>query len=53
MQIEVSKDEILAMSDEEIHRLLWDCFGLAVDPSWSRQRLLSELVRRATEVIEQ
>ena len=39
------------MTDQEIHDLLWNYFGLTVDPNLTRQRLLSELVKRATEVV--
>jgi hypothetical protein len=40
------------MTDEEIHQLMWDYFGLTADPTWPRQRLLDELVKRATEIVD-
>ena len=43
---------ILAMSEAELVEFAWDKLGIALDPTWPRNRLLYKLLGFATQVIE-
>jgi hypothetical protein len=50
--LEVAKEVILAMSEAELVEFAWDKLGIALDPTWPKNRLLYRLLGFATQVIE-
>jgi hypothetical protein len=50
--VEFSKEDILAMSNEQLSHVIWELLGVVIDPTEPRTKLLSKLLETAVEIVE-
>ena len=50
MLVEITSEQLLAMTNPEILAWAWANLGIAMDPSWPRSKILSRLMDLAYEV---
>jgi hypothetical protein len=49
--IELTNAQLESMDNDEIVAWIWQNLGIALDPKWTRGKLITELCRLATEVL--
>jgi hypothetical protein len=50
--LKVGKEQLRAMNETELATFAWESLGIRLDPSWSKSKMLTQIVRNAVQVVD-
>jgi len=51
MMLKVGKEQLRAMSEQELAEFAWLHLGLHLEPTWTKAKMLEKLIAAATKVV--